>query len=162
MSALQGGGKRGYRIDAEAAAGGQLVAAYRKSARVSGPDTPETCVDDGIANTLNSFDVGDVRTTHAVIGFSHTQGLDAQPTDEGTPTLRTGWGGMAVNHGPTVRRLTPMECERLQGWPDGWTDVPWNGKEHAPDSRRYASVGNGVTAPVAYWIGARLAEVLRP
>jgi len=61
----------------------------------------------------------------------------------------------------TVRRLTPMECERLMGWPDGWTDIPWNKKDHAPDSRRYAACGNGVVAPVAYWIGARLAEVLR-
>lgn len=61
----------------------------------------------------------------------------------------------------TVRRLTPMECERLMGWPDGWTDIPWNKKDHAPDSRRYAACGNGVVAPVAFWIGARLAEVLR-
>lgn len=60
----------------------------------------------------------------------------------------------------TVRRLTPMECERLMGWPDGWTDIPWNKKDHSPDSRRYAACGNGVVAPVAYWIGARLAEVL--
>lgn len=63
--------------------------------------------------------------------------------------------------GSTVRRLTPMECERLMGWPDGWTDIPWNKKDHAPDSRRYAACGNGVVAPVSYWIGARLAEVLR-
>lgn len=62
----------------------------------------------------------------------------------------------------TVRRLTPMECERLMGWPDGWTDIPWNKKDHAPDSRRYAACGNGVVAPVSYWIGARLAEVLAP
>ena len=61
----------------------------------------------------------------------------------------------------TVRRLTPMECERLMGWPDGWTDIPWNKKDQAPDSRRYAACGNGVVAPVAFWIGARLAEVLR-
>jgi DNA (cytosine-5)-methyltransferase 1 len=60
----------------------------------------------------------------------------------------------------TVRRLTPMECERLMGWPDGWTDIPWNKKDHAPDSRRYAACGNGVVAPVSYWIGARLREVL--
>ena len=95
------------------------------------------------------------------VRFSHTQGLDAQPTDDGTPTLRRNGGGMAAGVGSTVRRLTPLECERLMGWPDGWTDVPWNGKEHAPDSRRYAACGNGVVAPVAYWIGARLAEVLR-
>ncbi len=134
---------------------------YRKSALVSGPGTPETWVDDGIANTLNSFDVGDVRTTHAVIGFSHTQGLDPQATEERTPTLRKNGGGMAAGVGSTVRRLTPLECERLMGFPDGWTDIPWNKKDHAPDSRRYAACGNGVVSPVAYWIGARLAEVLK-
>lgn len=69
---------------------------------------------------------------------------------------------VAEHDGPTVRRLTPMECERLMGWPDGWTDIPWNKKDHAPDSRRYAACGNGVVAPVSYWIGARLAEVLAP
>jgi DNA (cytosine-5)-methyltransferase 1 len=66
-----------------------------------------------------------------------------------------------VQPSPAVRRLTPLECERLQGWPDDWTDIPWNGKDHAPDSRRYAACGNGVTATVAYWIAARLAEVLK-
>ena len=60
-----------------------------------------------------------------------------------------------------VRRLTPLECERLMGWPDGWTDIPWNKKDHAPDSRRYAACGNGVVAPVAQWIGERLADELR-
>ena len=68
--------------------------------------------------------------------------------------------GIRVLEQATVRRLTPMECERLMGWPDGWTDVPWRKKDVSPDSRRYAACGNGVVAPVAYWIGARLAEVL--
>lgn len=157
----------------------------------------ETWVDDGIANTLNQFDLGDTRTTHTVVSVrgdtTHaltSEGSDASEdgTGRGTPvvafpstggswkippesdrvapTLRVGSGvGIpsppAVAHGPTVRRLTPLECERLMGWPDGWTDVPWNNKEHSPDSRRYAACGNGVVAPLAYWIGARLAEVLK-
>lgn len=45
-----------------------------------------------------------------------------------------------------------VECERLQGLPDDWTRVP----EDAPDSRRYAGLGDAVTANVAYWIGRRL------
>jgi DNA (cytosine-5)-methyltransferase 1 len=202
VSALTGSGERGHRVDAESAAGGHLlpVQAYRKSARVSGPDTPETWVDDGLANTLNSFDVGDVRTTHAVVqatavggDIAHAlthEGHDASEdgTGRGTPVVATGFnatGGSlgvqpgpisptlrvgsgigipsppGVHVGPAVRRLTPLECERLQGWPDDWTDIPWNGKDHAPDSRRYAACGNGVTATVAYWIAARLAEVLK-
>ena len=104
---------------------------YRKSRRAQSAEDAESWVDDGIANTLNQFDTGDTRTTHVVAAL------------------------------PTVRRLTPMECERLMGWPDGWTDIPWNKKGQAPDSRRYAACGNGVVAPVAFWIGARLAEVLR-
>lgn len=53
----------------------------------------------------------------------------------------------------SVRRLTPVECERLQGFPDGYTDVPWRGKEHAPDSRRYKALGNSMAVPVMRWIG---------
>ena len=48
-----------------------------------------------------------------------------------------------------VRRLTPTECERLQALPDGWT-------AHGPDSRRYAALGDAVTASVSEWIGHRL------
>lgn len=55
--------------------------------------------------------------------------------------------------GLAVRRLTPLECERLQGFPDGWTDVPWKGKEHAPDSPRYKALGNSMAVPVMQWIG---------
>lgn len=104
--------------------------AYRKSARVNAdPDSAETWVDDGVANTLNTFDTGDVRTTHAIV----------EPAANG------------------VRRLTPVECERLMGWPDDWT-APRG--VNAPDSRRYAACGDGVVAPVAEWIGRRLAHAL--
>jgi DNA (cytosine-5)-methyltransferase 1 len=54
--------------------------------------------------------------------------------------------------GGSVRRLTPVECERLQGWPDGWTNP--TGLEK--DTRRYAAIGDGVTAPVAEWIGRKI------
>ena len=52
-----------------------------------------------------------------------------------------------------VRRLMPVECERLQGFPDGYTDVPWSGKAHAPDSKRYKALGNSMAVPVMRWIG---------
>lgn len=52
-----------------------------------------------------------------------------------------------------VRRLTPVECERLQGFPDGYTDIPWRGKAHAPDSKRYKTLGNSMAVPVMRWIG---------
>lgn len=56
-------------------------------------------------------------------------------------------------NGLTVRRLTPLECERLQGFPDGWTDIPWKGKKHTPDSPRYKALGNSMAVPVMRWIG---------
>jgi len=55
----------------------------------------------------------------------------------------------------SVRRLTPRETERLQGFPDDWTLIQWKGKP-APDSRRYAACGDAVTVPVAQWLGSRL------
>lgn len=55
--------------------------------------------------------------------------------------------------GYSVRRLTPVECERLQGFPDRYTDVPWRGRSHAPDSRRYKALGNSMAVPVMRWIG---------
>lgn len=61
-------------------------------------------------------------------------------------------------YGMQVRRLTPLECERLQGFPDGWTDVPHNGKP-ASDSARYKALGNSMAVPVMRWIGERIAAV---
>ena len=57
-----------------------------------------------------------------------------------------------------VRRLMPIECERLMGWPDDWTRWDAAGNEIA-DSHRYRMCGNGVVAPVAEWIGHRLVRV---
>ena len=54
-----------------------------------------------------------------------------------------------------VRRLTPTECERLQGFPDGWTDVEYKGKK-APDGKRYKALGNSMAVPVMRWIGERI------
>lgn len=58
-----------------------------------------------------------------------------------------------------VRRLTPVECERLQGFPDGWTDIPWKGEAHAPDGRRYKALGNSMAVPVMRWIAERIDKV---
>ena len=55
-----------------------------------------------------------------------------------------------------VRRLTPVECERLQGFPDSWTNIPWRGKAEAPDGPRYKALGNSMAVPVMRWIGERI------
>lgn len=63
--------------------------------------------------------------------------------------------------GYIVRRLTPRECERLQGFPDDWTKVPYRGKpaEECPDGPRYKACGNSMAVPVIRWIGERLEMV---
>ena len=63
-----------------------------------------------------------------------------------------------IRIGTVVRRLTPRECERLQGLPDDWTLVPYRGKP-AADSPRYKAIGNGMAVPVLRWIGQRIAMV---
>ena len=61
--------------------------------------------------------------------------LAAEPGMKQQTYLHTGW---------RVRRLTPTECERLQGFPDGYTDIPWRNKEHSPDGPRYKALGNSM------------------
>ena len=55
-----------------------------------------------------------------------------------------------------VRRLTPVECERLQGFPDRYTEIPWRKKEQTPDGPRYKALGNSMAVPVMRWIGERI------
>lgn len=68
-----------------------------------------------------------------------------------------------VAYNYVVRRLTPRECERLQGFPDDWTLIPWRGKPAAdcPDSHRYKAVGNSMAVPVMWYIGRRIQIVER-
>lgn len=60
-----------------------------------------------------------------------------------------------------VRKLTPVECERLQGFPDDWTKVSYRGKpaEECPDTPRYKALGNSMAIPVIEWLGKRIAMV---
>jgi len=73
-------------------------------------------------------------------------------------------GGDGNGTGPTVmqqmavRRLTPVECERLQGFPDNYTDIQLKGKV-TPDGPRYKALGNSMAVPVMAWIGKRIQEV---
>lgn len=75
---------------------------------------------------------------------------------------RAGIGVGAVGWGMQVRRLTPVECERLQGFPDNHTLIPWRGKVAAdcPDGPRYKAIGNSMAVPVMRWIGERIAAAL--
>ena len=59
-----------------------------------------------------------------------------------------------------VRRLTPVECERLQGFPDNYTNIPWRKKFESPDGPRYKALGNSWAVPVVAWIGKRINDAV--
>lgn len=70
----------------------------------------------------------------------------------------TNTSGPKIPNGMVVRRLTPVECERLQGFPDKWTDIPYRGKP-ATDGPRYKALGNSMAVPCMAWIGKRIQMV---
>ncbi|HAT6801824.1 TPA: hypothetical protein JAN03_07345 [Citrobacter freundii] len=77
-------------------------------------------------------------------------------------TLDTSHSSHAVIHDYTVRRLMPVEYERLQGFPDHYTRIPWRGKaeQDCPDSLRYKALGNAMPVPVIRWLGKRISHYL--
>lgn len=183
---------------------GPHAVAFRKSRRAQSNTDAETWVDDGIANTLNVFDSGDTRTTHAIVaiqgnligrdvggpegigvsmeGVMYTltstdvhgvatiskektfsfDGLNQKASTEVHHSLRTGRDSgdfIAMeksdsNSGMIVRRLTPLECERLQGFIDNWTD-------NQSDAVRYKQLGNAVTVNVAEWLAKNTIQFLK-
>jgi DNA (cytosine-5)-methyltransferase 1 len=87
----------------------------------------------------------------------HGDGLTA-------PTLRAketanDFAPMVAQPSMQVRRLTPVECERLQGFPDQYTNIPWRKKPESPDGPRYKALGNSMAVPVMNWIGQRIQKV---
>lgn len=199
VSTLQGGGERGYRIDAEAAAGGHLiplVSAALTAREGKGPDSDATTtlVPVGFdtaqitsAENRSNPRPGDPAPTLSATGYPHVahtltgEGHDASEdgTGRGTPIvpmafnpqtggdMRLGYGDKptalsctqetAVHLATAVRRLTPLECERLQGFPDGWTATS-NGKPQA-DAARYRQCGNAIAVPVGEWVVSRAAQI---
>jgi len=132
VSTLQGGGRRGHRIDAESAAGGHLIPmTFQKVIRSGERDAdgnlpPEVWDTRPVAATLNCGDnTSESRATELIVQAE-----------------------------TVVRRLTPRECERLQGFPDDWTATS-NGKPQA-DSARYRQMGNAVAVPCVEWIARRI------
>jgi DNA (cytosine-5)-methyltransferase 1 len=90
-------------------------------------------------------------------------GFDAYNNDVTGDVTKTIDTGQDYHHVPnvlqsTVRRLTPVECERLQGFPDNFTAIPWRkkGAEDCPDGPRYKALGNSMAVPVMRWIGERI------
>lgn len=128
------------------------------------------CRADGQANAMTSVDMAPTLTSHAKkdppliypaedsIGEDALiqRGMSATLSTHNTQTLITGG---REKRSLTVRRLTPRECERLQGFPDDYTDIPYRNKEHAPDGPRYKALGNSMAVPVMRWIGERIRMV---
>ena len=85
--------------------------------------------------------------------FNHQSGGDMRGIDLREYPQLQAHQQTSVLHGMAVRRLTPTECERLQGFPDGYTDI----MPETPDGPRYKALGNSMAVPVMRWIGSRIA-----
>lgn len=95
-----------------------------------------------------------------VVAFGHADAVGPYPS-ETAGTVRAGHnvGGGAISSAASVRRLTPVECERLQGYPDGWTAT--SGGREQSDSARYRQLGNSIAVPVFAWVARRLGRIDR-
>jgi DNA (cytosine-5)-methyltransferase 1 len=97
-----------------------------------------------------------------MLAFDTQFGSNANVTEEVSPTLKSSQQSPSVAYeeesAMTVRRLTPVECERLMGWPDNHTRWRSDGKEQT-DGHRYKQCGNGVASPVAKWVGEQLMKL---
>ena len=87
-------------------------------------------------------------------------GNAVEPMHDVSPCLtKTDRHGVAQSM--AVRRLTPVECERLQGFPDNYTNIPWRKADQSPDGPRYKALGNSWAVPNVRWIGRRINDQLR-
>lgn len=89
------------------------------------------------------------------LAFHARQDPDSGPV---THPLDTDGQSIGVLHQTAVRRLTPRECERLQGFPDDYTAIEFRGRR-AKDGPRYKALGNSMAVPVMAYIGERIAAV---
>lgn len=138
-------------------AGGQIAIAIQGAATRenpnSGPDGIGVRTDDCAFTLEARSEVQAVAFNHqaggskAMLGFSRELGQTVQRSQE-----------QAIMRGSAVRRLTPRECERLQGFPDDYTLIPYRGRMMA-DGPRYKMLGNSMAVPVMRWIGERIEAV---
>jgi DNA (cytosine-5)-methyltransferase 1 len=116
------------------------------------------CVtDDGSSYTINAMHGHDVHAVAVAPTITATNDPSRSPqSSEVTQQV-------AAIHASTmqVRRLTPTECERLQGFPDGWTAIPWKKKpaDQCPDGPRYKALGNSMAVNCMEWLGERIQAV---
>jgi DNA (cytosine-5)-methyltransferase 1 len=120
--------------------------------------TVDAAATQGVAQPLNIYG-GNKRADRPEGGFYVRLNEDTSKTLDAASGLNPtcAQGGTAVIQAMAVRRLTPVECERLQGFPDGYTDI----KDKCPDGPRYKALGNSWAVPVVAWIGRRIQENIR-
>jgi DNA (cytosine-5)-methyltransferase 1 len=120
--------------------------------------------DEGVSYTVDTHATQGVMEAYSLREDAKANNFSATPLHV-TPALQALRPSVQSHHAQTfvadmaVRRLTPTECERLQGFPDGYTNIPWRGKDESPDGQRYKAMGNSMAVPVMKWIGKRIAEV---
>lgn len=154
----------GASIAVDACPGIKQTTYVRESVYCVGDDNAKASVDEDVAGTLKvGGSPGYISAKTAVVRCGALGGgKGALVSDDVSLTLAT--GNEQTLFAPkgrkyVVRRLTPTECERLQGFPDGWTKVPYRGKpaDECPDAPRYKALGNSMAMPVMRWIGQRIA-----
>lgn len=124
-----------------------------------------------IESSFGTYRESDVGGTVKRTGGALSGGSETLLVSKIGATLSTGFGGRGVDSDqicngncvinyPKVRKLTPVECERLQGFPDNYTLIPWRNKpaEQCPDTPRYKAIGNSMAVPVMRWIGERMCK----
>jgi DNA (cytosine-5)-methyltransferase 1 len=133
-------------------------------------DVYNQAIDGDVCATLTRA-VGGTNTSGAKVMQAYSIREDAKANTfnatplKVTPALQALRPSVQSHHAQTfiaqpmaVRRLTPIECERLQGFPDNYTDIKPKGKD-TPDGPRYKAIGNSMAVPCMAWIGKRIQEV---
>lgn len=167
-----GGGNTSGNIDVAACltAKGQRIDFEVETFAVHGTQDPDTNRE--LAHTLgrnNGQENAIVTEPFTLAIRGRSEGSTVEVRNDGTANAlltpnggRAGMGVGAIGWGMQVRRLTPIECERLQGFPDNHTMIGWRGKDAAecPDGPRYKAIGNSMAVPVMRWIGERITAAI--
>lgn len=167
-----GGGNTSGNIDVAACltAKGQRIDFEVETFAVHGTQDPDTNRE--LTHTLgrnNGQENAIVTEPFTLAIRGRSEGSTVEVRNDGTANAlltpnggRAGMGVGAIGWGMQVRRLTPIECERLQGFPDNHTLIGWRGKDadECPDGPRYKAIGNSMAVPVMRWIGERIAAAL--
>jgi DNA (cytosine-5)-methyltransferase 1 len=134
---------------------------FVKVTRPASNQHPEIWREEETCPTLNAFDnTGESRATviftaqfESIYSFDTQFGSNANVFEDQSPTLKASQQSPSISTNYAVRRPTPLECERLMGWPDNHT-------AGQADTHRYKQCGNGVAAPVAQWVAQQLNRIM--